>query len=217
VNTNDHKGLLAKISKCIENYDINEIAPLVKSAIHVKIPVSEIIESMGKGMKLVGDKYAKGDFFLPDLIMAGETMKAALTILKPHLDRQSKNYEAGKVIIGTVKGDIHDIGKNILASLLSGAGFMVYDLGVDVSAEVFVDQVRKYKPDIVAMSALLTTTMPEMRKVISSLDKSKLRGKVKIIVGGASVSESFAKEIGADAYSKDAFKGVEICKKMIRK
>jgi len=176
-----------------------------------------IVGSMGGVMSIVGNKYEKGECFLPDLIMAGETMKEGLSILKPYLESTRNNSQTGKILIGTVKGDIHDIGKNIVVSLLSGAGFKVYDLGVDVSAEIFVEQVRKNKPDIVAMSALLTTTMPEMKNVIKSLKKSELRDKVKVIVGGAPVSDSFAMEIGADAYAKDAFRGVEICKRILKR
>lgn len=212
------KKFLVKLKDCIVNFDINGIKQTVKEAIGAGIPVPKVIKGMGRGMSIVGSKYEKGEYFIAELIMAGETMKAGMEILEPYLKDSTKSgITAGKVIIGTVKGDIHDIGKNILSSLLTAAGFKVYDLGVDVPAKVFIKQAKKINPDIVAMSALLTVTMPEMKNVINSLEKTGLKNKTKIIVGGAPVSESFAKEIGADAYAKDAFKGVEICKKLLNK
>ena len=143
-------------------------------------------------------------------------MKEGMTILEPYL-KAGDMKAAGKVVIGTVRGDLHDIGKNIVVMLLRAANFEVIDLGVDVSPEQFVEAVKKYNPDIVAMSALLTTTMIEMENVIESLKKSGLRDKVKVIIGGAPVTPEFARKIGADAAAKDAVEGVRICSEWMKK
>ncbi|MEM1658236.1 MAG: cobalamin-dependent protein [Candidatus Jordarchaeales archaeon] len=150
------------------------------------------------------------------MVVAGEAMKEGIKILEPYL-RTGEAERLGKVVIGTVRGDMHDIGKNIVATLLSGAGFEVIDLGVDVPTEAFVEAVRKHKPHIVGMSALLTTTMVEMENVIKALEHAGLRNKVKIIIGGAPVSKEYAEKIGADAYAKDAVEGVSICKSWVLK
>jgi 5-methyltetrahydrofolate--homocysteine methyltransferase len=177
-------------------------------------PVKAITEGMAEGMNIVGEKYEAGEYFLSELIMAGEVMKEGTKILEPHL-KKAEIKKLGKVVLATVKGDIHDIGKNIVATLLDAAGFEVIDLGVDVSAEKFLETVRTQKPDILAMSALVTTTMPEIENVIKKLAKAGQRRKVKVIVGGAPLTEGYAEIIGADAYSSDALAGVNICKKWI--
>jgi 5-methyltetrahydrofolate--homocysteine methyltransferase len=172
------------------------------------------MEGMSKGMEIVGKKFEEGEFFLSDLIMAGETMKAGMEVLKPHL-KAGQVKSMGRVVIGTVKGDIHDIGKNIVSTLLSSAGFEVHDLGVDVDVDRFVKAVQEFKAHILAMSALLTVTMPYMEEVIKAVEKAGIRSQLKIIVGGAPLSEDYAKRIGADAYAEDAVTGVEKCKKLM--
>ena len=173
-----------------------------------------VSEGMAKGMEVVGGNYEKGEYFLADLIVAGEAMKEGTKILEPHL-KAGEAKASGRVVIGTVKGDMHDIGKGVVATMLSGAGFQVIDLGVDVPPEKFVEAVKKETPDIVGMSALLTTTMIEMENVIKALKEAGVRDKVKVIVGGAPVSHEYAEKIGADAYAREAVEGVSICKSWV--
>ena len=146
--------------------------------------------------------------------MAGETMKEGMTILEPHI-KSGDIKTAGKIVIGTVRGDLHDIGKNIVVTLLKAANFKVTDLGIDVSSEQFVKAVQKHKPDIVAMSALLSTTLPMQRETIEALKENNLRNKVKVIVGGSPVTEEWVKEIGADGYADNASEAVRLVKKLL--
>ena len=209
------KEILNRLRECIVNLDIEGIKQTCQDALAVGIPpVKAITEGMAEGMNIVGEKYEAGEYFLSELIMVGEVMKEGTKILEPHL-KKAEIKKLGKVVLATVKGDIHDIGKNIVATLLDAAGFEVIDLGVDVSVEKFLETVRTQNPDILAMSALVTTTMPEMENVIKKLAKAGQRKKVKVIVGGAPLTEGYAEIIGADGYSSDALAGVNICKKWI--
>jgi 5-methyltetrahydrofolate--homocysteine methyltransferase len=176
----------------------------------------EIVESLTRGLRIVGDRYQKGDYFLAELITAGTMMTTGMKKLKP-LMRASKKSAIGKAVVGTVQGDLHDIGKNIVAVLLKSEGFEVYDLGVDVTADGFANKVREVRADILALSALITTTMPTMRQVIDELIKRKSRNSVKVIIGGAPTTEDFAKDIGSDGYARDAVTGVAICKEWMRR
>ena len=167
-----------------------------------------ITEGLTAGMEVVGEKFSTKEYFIPDMLASAEAVGAAMDILKPILE--STNVETkGKFAIATVKGDIHDIGKNIVAILLKGAGYEVHDLGTDVATEKVVEFVREEKPGYLGLSALLTTTMTEMGAVIKALDESKLRNSVKVLIGGAAVSEEFAQEIKADAYCVDGFAAVK--------
>ncbi len=174
-----------------------------------------VVDGMAKGMEIVGEKYEAGEYFLAELIMAGETMKEGMLVLEPHL-KSGDLKSAGKVAIATVRGDLHDIGKNIVATLLKAANYDIVDLGVDAPAEKFVEAVRQDKPDIVAMSALLTTTMVEMENVVKELKKAGLKSKVKVIIGGAPITSEYAKRIGADAAARDAVEGVRICNEWMK-
>ena len=166
------------------------------------------------GMSVVGERFKAGDMFLPEVLMCANAMHKGLNIVKPLL-AESDREAMGRIVIGTVAGDIHDIGKRIVGFLLEGGGFEVIDLGVDVPDESFVQAVEEHNPDILGMSALLTTTMPNMGKVIELLNEKRLRDKVKIIVGGASVNEQFAKSIGADSYAPEASSALEWVRKAI--
>ena len=209
--------ILAKLRDCIVNLDIDNIQKVCREAIEAGIPAYKAItDGMAKGMDIVGQKYENNEYFLAELIMAGEVMKEGMKILEPYL-KTGEIETLGKVVIGTVRGDLHDIGKNIVITLLRSAGFEVIDLGTDVSPEAFVEAVRKNKPDVVAMSALLTTTMIEMKNVIKALEEAGLRDKLKIIIGGAPITPEFAREIGADAAARDAVEGVNICKSWVSK
>jgi methanogenic corrinoid protein MtbC1 len=174
------------------------------------------MRGMAKGMDIVGQRYEEGKYFLSELIMAGETMKEGMEILKPFLEKSALE-KLGRVVIGTVSGDLHDIGKNIVAMLLTGAGFEVVDLGVDTTAHRFLDTLRIHSPDILALSALLTVAIPEMRNVIAKVEEAGLRGSVRVIVGGTPLTDDYAREIGADAYGASAVDGVRICKEWMSK
>jgi 5-methyltetrahydrofolate--homocysteine methyltransferase len=165
-------------------------------------------------MSEVGRRFEEGDFFVPEMLIAARAMQSGLALLKPHLQESSLNA-AGKVVIGTVKGDLHDIGKNLVAMMLEGAGFEIIDLGADVAPERFVDAIRSNKADILALSALLTTTMTNIKTTIEVLEASNLRQEVRVIVGGAPVTESFAKAIHADGYAPDASRAVALAKALL--
>jgi 5-methyltetrahydrofolate--homocysteine methyltransferase len=185
------------------------VVELMQQALESNISPEEIItEGLTAGMQVVGDKYATREYFIPDMLASAEAVGAAMDILKPILE--SSNVETkGKFAIATVKGDIHDIGKNIVAILLKGAGYEVHDLGTDVPTEKIIDVVKRDKPDFLGLSALLTTTMLEMGEVIKALEENSLRDKVRVLIGGAAVSDDFAKEIAADAYCVDGFAAVK--------
>jgi 5-methyltetrahydrofolate--homocysteine methyltransferase len=168
-----------------------------------------IKQSLTAGMQVVGDKFATKEYFIPDMLASAEAVSGAMDILKPYLD-ESSTMIRGKFAIATVKGDIHDIGKNIVTILLKGAGYEVKDLGIDASPEKIVKVVREYKPDFLGLSALLTTTMVAMGKTIEALKENGLRDKVKVLVGGAAVSDEYAQEIEADAYCVDGFHAIRV-------
>ncbi|MEM2273524.1 MAG: corrinoid protein [Candidatus Bathyarchaeia archaeon] len=204
--------ILDEIKRAIVNLNVEGIQKLCMKAIEVGIPAYDIIiKGFSKGLEIVGEKYEREEYYLAELVVAGEIIKEGMKVLEPHL-KSGEAKKIGKVAIGTVRGDLHDIGKNIVATLLRAAGFDVIDLGVDVPPERFIEAAKEHKPDIIAMSALLTTTMDEMENVIKALKEAGLRDKVKVIIGGAPITEEFAKKIGADAAAKDAIEGVNICK-----
>ena len=186
------------------------VLELTQQALDQSIPTENVItEGLTAGMQVVGEKFSAKEYFIPDMLASAEAVGAAMDILKPHLE--ASNVETkGKFAIVTVKGDIHDIGKNIVAILLKGAGYEVYDLGTDVSTDKIVDFVREEKPNYLGMSALLTTTMLGMGEVIEALKEAGVRDSVKVLIGGAAVSEDYAKEIGADAYCVDGFDAVKL-------
>lgn len=202
--------ILERLRDAIVELDIDSIPRLCVEAIEAGVPAYEaVIMGMARGMEVVGQKYEDGEYYLAELIMAGETMKEGMAVLEPHLGGGDVG-SAGRCVIGTVKGDLHDIGKNVFASLLKAQNFDVIDLGVDVTPERFVEAVKEHEPDVVAMSALLTTTMVEMENVIAELGRQGLREGVKVIVGGAPMTQDYAERIGADAAAEDAVKGVRI-------
>jgi len=167
-----------------------------------------------QGMDRVGVKFKDGELYLPEVLAASRAMHAGMAILKPILS-QYGGAMAGKVIIGTVKGDLHDIGKNLVVMMLEGKGFEVVDLGIDVSTKEFVEAVQKHRPQVVGMSALLTTTMEEMKHTIQAIEWAGFRKQIKMIVGGAPVSEKFAREIGADGYAPEAASAVDLVKSLV--
>ena len=191
------------------------VAEGVQAALDAGIPPGTILnDGLISAMAEVGRLFEEGEYFVPEMLIAARAMKAGLEILQPHLVDAGVE-PLGKVAIGTVKGDLHDIGKNLVAMMLEGAGFEIVDLGVDVDADAFVGAVKEDGVDLIAMSALLTTTMPSMAKAITALQEADLRGSVKVIVGGAPVTDAYAKEIGADGYAPDASQAATLAKTLI--
>lgn len=180
-------------------------------------PQTLISDYLIKGMEEIGTQFEAGKAYVPNLLMSARAMKGALELLKPYMENDKNTISLGKVVIGTVKGDLHDIGKNLVSSMLEGCGFEVINLGVDVSDEKFVKAAKEHKANIVCMSALLTTTMVYMKEVIKAFEKAGIRNDVKIMIGGAPLSEKFAEEIGADGYSDNANAAVTLARKLLNK
>jgi trimethylamine corrinoid protein len=179
-------------------------------------PLEAISQGFVVGVNQVGEAFAKGDAFLPELVMAGEAMKAAVAVLEPELARRGTERKVlGKVILCTVEGDIHEIGKTLVGTMLSSAGFKVFDLGVDVPVMKVVEKAREVGADIVAMSALLTTTMVHQKDVIEALEDIGIRSKIKVLVGGAPVTKEWVKQIGADGYSEDAIGAINVARQVL--
>jgi 5-methyltetrahydrofolate--homocysteine methyltransferase len=192
-----------------------EVIDEVKTALKQGFPASTIMnQGMIAAMHEVGELFEAGEYYVPEMLVAARAMQAGLNILKPYL-AEKETYPAGKVVIGTVQGDMHDIGKNLVKMMLEGTGFEVIDLGVDVSPAKFVDAVRKYSVDILAISALITTTMQNMPPALLELEQSGLRHKVKVMIGGAPVTGEFAQQIGADGYAPDASRAITLAKSLI--
>jgi 5-methyltetrahydrofolate--homocysteine methyltransferase len=165
-------------------------------------------------MGVVGERFGRGEIYVPEMLLSARAMQTGLTILEP-LMAKVDIASRGTVVIGTVKGDVHDIGKNIVAIMLKGSGFTVHDLGVDVPAERFVKAIQEHRPDLIGLSALLTTTMPAMKTVIEAIENTGMRDRVKVMVGGAPITEEYARSIGADGYSRDAGEAAEQAKQLI--
>ncbi len=194
---------------------LEQAVEVTNEAIAEGIDPQEIINGyMIKAMETIGQRFQNGEAFVPNLLMAARAMKGSLDILKP-LMAAANTVSMGKVVIGTVKGDLHDIGKNLVASMLEGCGFEVVNLGVDIASETFVDAVKEHGANIVAMSALLTTTMNYMKEVIDALEAAGIRNDVKVMIGGAPVTDAFAKEIGADGFSENANEAVSLARALV--
>jgi len=204
------EAILDGLKEAVIKFDIDNIKALAENALGQGVSAYEcVINGMAKGMDVVGQKYQLGEFFLPELVMAGETFKEGMKVFGAHL-KPSEIAAQGCIVIGTVEGDLHDIGKNIVASMVEASGFEVHDLGVDVTADRFLTEAREVSADVVAMSALLSTTFPHMKEVVDAIRKAGLSSK--IIVGGAPLNTETAKSLGADGYGRDAVEGANICK-----
>ena len=186
----------------------------VEAALQAGVPAGEVLDVMVKAMGEVGRLFEEGEYFVPEMLIAARAMKTGMSILKPELV-DADIQPTGKIIAGTVKGDLHDIGKNLVCMMLEGAGFTVVDLGTDVSPEMFVAAVQEHEPDFVAMSALLTTTMPNMQYTIEALKDGGLRDTVKVLIGGAPITQAYAEKIGADGYAPDASRAVRLAKSLL--
>ena len=192
-------------------FEVDSLKEMVREALDRGVPAEEIIGVLSEGMDVVGEKFELGEYFVTSLIIAGETMKEALGVLEPFLSDEGGGRR-DKIVVATVAGDVHDIGKNIFTTLMDTAGFEVIDLGVDVSAEAIVGAVKKHEPAILGLSALLTTNLEQFPLIVKMLGNEGLRSRLKIIVGGATITEEFARGAGVDAYAKTAVEGVNICK-----
>ncbi len=197
--------------------EVEDAAQLAQQALEIGIdPLDAINNGFVKGLDNVGEAFGCGEMFLPDLVLAAEAMKRAIVVFEPEMERQgSERHIPGKVVIGTIQGDIHDIGKTLVATMLSASGFQVFDLGVDVPVAKLAQKAREVGADIVGVSSLLTTTMLKQREVIVALDDLGYRQSVKVIVGGAPVTKSWAGEIGADGYSEDAISAVKVATQLL--
>ena len=203
---------LQDLTEAVIKGDEDKIKLLIFELLHTGISAAKIMnEGLIAGMNIVGEKMETEEMFIPEVLMSAKAMSSGAEILKPQLTDE-ENAVSGTMVLGTVQGDLHDIGKNLVKMLMEGAGFLVIDLGTDVAPESFVNAIIENGADVIGMSALLTTTMPKMKETINAIEKAGVRDKVKIIVGGAPVTENYANEIGADGYGYDAGSAVRIAK-----
>ena len=202
--------VLQDLARSITDYDEEATSLAAEKTVEEGVdPIEAIENGVAVGLKKIGEDYERGEIFLPELMMGANAAQKALKILLEKLPKGTDYRGQGRIVIGTVEGDIHDIGKNIVAAMLRANGFDIIDLGVDVSIERFVDSVKKYKPDVLGMSALLTNTMPKQKEVIQALKRENLRDSVRVILGGVPVSEEWVKRIGADDLGRDAMDAVQ--------
>jgi corrinoid protein of di/trimethylamine methyltransferase len=209
--------LFAALRQSVIDGDAAQSASLAQQALDTGVPPLDAIDNgLVPGLSYVGEQFGMGELFLPDMMLAARAMQKAMDVLEPELQAQAAQRKVvGRVVIGTVKGDIHEIGKNLVGMMLSTSGFEVHDLGVDVAPDRFVEAAREHNADVVGVSALLTTTMAGQRTVVEALAAAGLRDRVKVMVGGAPASESWAAEIGADGYSEDAIGAVALARRLL--
>ena len=207
---------LSKLRDSLVAGKADEVRDMVKKALDEGQEVEKVLnEGLIAGMNVVGEKFKRNEFYVPEMLIAARAMKAGMEVLRPILV-QKDIKSLGTVVLGTVRGDLHDIGKNLVGMMLEGAGFEIVDLGVDVSPEKFVQTAKDKKAQIVGLSALLTTTMPGMKDVINALEEEGVRNKVKVMIGGAPVTQSYADEIGADGYAPDAASAADKAKELLK-
>jgi 5-methyltetrahydrofolate--homocysteine methyltransferase len=205
-----------RLAQAVIDGEADDAEALAKEALEQGLdPLLCISEGLTAGIQQVGKLFASGEYYLPDLIIGADTMKAALEVLEPMLVGDQRRDVVGKVVLGTVEGDLHEIGKTLVGSLLTANGFLVIDIGVDKKSDEFIAAIKEINPDIVGASALLTTTMQQQKKLIDALEEAGLRDKVKVMIGGAPVTESFAQEIGADGYAEDAISAVDLAFRLV--
>lgn len=213
----DKQEILEHLNTAVVNGDKNLAADSAKEAISQSIdPIEALEEGLSKGMDIVGDRFGKGEAYLPELLMAAEAYDSAMEVLTPEIEAQEKKItKRGKVLIGTVKGDVHSIGKNIVATVLNINGYEVVDIGVDISTLNIIQEAEKVKADVIALSSLMTTTMPAQREVIDTLKELNVRDKYIVIVGGGPANQEWADEIGADGYGETAIEAVAVVTELL--
>jgi len=207
---------IEEIQGAVESGKLKLVKGLVQEALTEGLdPIDILNKGMIEVMEIVGEKFKAGEIYVPEMLVAARAMKAGVEVLKPHMVSE-QNTSIGKFIIGTVEGDLHDIGKNLVAMMVESSGFVVIDLGVDVSAEKFIETIKE-NPDcrLVGLSALLTTTMPNLNKAVTAITEAGLKSQVKIMIGGAPITQEFAKNIGADGYAADAASAASLAKELI--
>ena len=208
--------MVDKLKKIVLDFDIDNAESVAREALDSGIDPIEAASALTESIQVIGDKFGKGELFLPDLVCASEVLKNAFPPINAAIEAKGEKQKSlGKVVIGTVFGDIHNIGKNMVSTLLYAAGFEVIDLGINVKSEDFLKAVKDNNPEVLAMSALLTTTAMEQKNVIEGLKKEGVRGKVKVIVGGSPINQEFADSIGADGYGATAPEGVKLVKRLL--
>ena len=211
----EKEKLLSESSECVLEMDDERVVDVANQYIKGKYDITDgMLSGLAEGMRQASELYEEGEYFVPELILCSDAMYAGMDVFQKELPA-IKNEKSGKIVIGVVEGDTHDIGKNLVKIMLETGGFEVHDLGRDVPTETFVDYVKNNEVDVLCMSSLMTTTMPQMGNVINRLKEEKIRDKVKIMVGGAPISEAFATKIGADAYTANAIKALEWVKQNI--
>jgi corrinoid protein of di/trimethylamine methyltransferase len=211
------EDLMNDIKNSIKNLDREEALKLSKRAINKKMDILEILErGFGEGIKIVGELWENGEFFLPELMMGGKILEDCMDLLVPHLQSGETRKVLGKVVIATIEGDIHSIGKTIVGTMLKAYGFEVYDIGVDVQPEVIIEESIKKDVDIIAVSALLTTTMVKQKRIVELLKDKGIRDKFKVVLGGAPVTEKWVQECGADGYAENAIVAVKVAKTLLK-
>jgi corrinoid protein of di/trimethylamine methyltransferase len=210
------QDILTKVSDAVVDGNIERTRDLVDMAVKDGIaPLMILNDGLVKGISIVGERFATGDFFLPDLLIGSKAMDAGVKIIESLLANSNREY-VGRVLMGTVEGDLHEIGKNIVNMMLSSSGFEVIDIGVNVPAETFVDKIKELKPQIVGISALLTTTVDKQKDIIDLLKETGLRDQVKVIIGGAPINQAWADQIGADGYGEDAMSALHLCQNLMK-
>jgi methanogenic corrinoid protein MtbC1 len=207
---------MSELADALANLNEDEVAKLIHKEIDAGVDAMCILDECRKGMDIVGQRYKKGDYFLSELIVSGEIFKESMKVIEPHLEAGKQRDTLAKVVLGTVKGDIHNIGKDIVCVLLKGAGFEVYDLGIDVAPSAFVDKLKETGAPILGMSGLLTPSFESMKETVQAVEAAGIRDKVKIVIGGGIINELVKKHTNADAFTDDGLEGVDICKKFVR-
>ncbi len=209
--------ILRKMSEAVLNFDSAAAVDAAKEAVALKIdPVKAIEGGLAKGLREIGDRFERGEMYLPHLILGADAMEAAVKVLEEHVPKEElKSTSRGTVVIGTVEGDIHDLGLRIVASMLRANGFKVHDLGCNTKSMDFIEKAKEVDADIIAVSSLMTTTMPFMKDLIEALEATGIRDRFKILLGGGPVSERWAEEIGADGYGRDASEAVRVAKELV--
>ncbi|MEA1964072.1 MAG: cobalamin-dependent protein [Candidatus Aerophobetes bacterium] len=210
--------VLKNLKKAVIEYNAEEAASWARKAVEEKIDPIKALDVMTEAIRYIGDGFGKGELWLPDLVGAADAMQSAMPIIEEEIKRKGAKRESlGIIVIGTVYGDIHSIGKTMVATLLTAGGFTVHDLGVNTKAEEFIEAIKKYKAGILALSALMTMTAPEQKKIIAALEKEGLRDQVKVMVGGGSITQEFADSIGADGYNPTAPGAVKLARSLVGK